>query len=116
MKPTVLASVGHGQTRPAPLPLDLAAALGGGAADDVVPLVQHPLQLGGRLGRVGGYFGGELHRRLLGAGGAGGGGGSFGGELPRRLLGAGGGRDAVDEPQPQRLVGADRATAEQQVL
>ena len=38
------------------------------------------------------------------------------GELDRGLLGAGGGRDAVDQAHPQRLVGADVAGGEQQVL
>src|SRR4029077_10445214 len=75
--------------------LDLADALGGGTALDVVPLVQHPLQPGDRLGRVGGDRGGQ-------------------GE--RRLLGRGGGRDPVDQAQAERLVGADRARGEQQVL
>src|SRR6201999_2049997 len=75
--------------------LDLAAALGGGAALDVVPLVQHPLEAGDRLGWVGGYRGGEGERRLLGGGGGG---------------------DALDEAEAERLVGADRARGEQQVL
>ena len=65
------------------------------AALDVVPLVQHPLQAGDALGWVGGDLGGELERRLLGRG--------------RR-------RDPVDEAEAQRLVGADRARGEQQVL
>src|SRR5690349_21903028 len=78
-------SVGGRQTRAGALPLDLAATLGGGASDDVVPLVQHPLQLGGRLGWVGGDFGCQLQACLLGPGSRG---------------------DAVDKPQPQRLVGA----------
>ena len=43
-------------------------------------------------------------------------GGHLGGELERRLLGGGRGRDAVDEAHPQRLVGADVARGEQQVL
>src|ERR1700749_1936198 len=75
--------------------LDLADALGGGAALDVVPIVQHLLQPVDRLGRVGGDRGGE------GEG---------------RLLGGGGGRDAVDQAEAQGLVGADRAGGQQQVL
>ena len=84
-----------GRPGPRALPLDLALALGGGAALDVVPLVQHPLQPGDRLGRVGG----DLRR-----------------PAPAPLLGRRGRRDAVDEAQAQRLVGADRARGEQQVL
>src|SRR5215218_5621885 len=95
MPATLLGSVRRGQAWARALPLDLAAALGGGATDDVVPLVQHPLQLGDGLGRVGGDAGGELERCLLGAGS---------------------GSDAVDEAQPQRLVSADRPRAQEQVL
>ena len=65
------------------------------AALDVVPLVQHPLQPGHRLGRVGGDRGGQLQRGVLG----------------RRR-----GRDPVDQAQAEGLVGADRARGEQQVL
>jgi hypothetical protein len=57
--------------------------------------VQHPLQLGDRLGRVGGDGGRQLQGRGLGCRGRG---------------------DAVDEAEPQRLVGADRAGREEQVL
>ena len=42
------------------LPLDLAAALVGGALDHPVPAMQHRLQAGDRLGRVGGHLGGEV--------------------------------------------------------
>ena len=66
-----------------------------GAADDVVPLVQHALQLGDGLGWVGRHGAGELEGRGLGRGGGG---------------------DAVDEAEPQRLIGADGAGGEQQVL
>src|SRR5215218_3081861 len=95
MQATLSASVDGRETWAAALPLDLTAALGGGAADDVVPLVQHPLQLGDGLRRVGGDLGGEIECRLLGAGR---------------------GRDPVDEAQAQRLVGADGGGGEQQVL
>src|SRR5215213_2719426 len=95
MRATLSVSVGGRETRAAALPLHLAAALGGGAADYVVPLVQHPLQLGDGLRRVGGDFGGELQ------GGA---------------LGPGGGGYSVDETEAQGLVGADGAGGEEQVL
>src|SRR3978361_173466 len=75
--------------------LDLADARRGGAALDVVPLVQHPLQPGYRLRRVGGDRGGEGEGRLLRRGGRG---------------------DAVDQAEAERLVGADRARGEQQGL
>jgi hypothetical protein len=63
--------------------LDLADALGGGAALDVVPLVEHPLEAGDGLGWVGGDGGGQGEGRLLGRGGRG---------------------DAVDQAEAQRLV------------
>src|SRR6478672_13349814 len=83
------------QPRPAALPLDLADALAGRAADYVVPLVQHRLQPGDRLRRVCRDLGSELQRRFLG----------------RR-----GRRDTVDKAEAECLVGADRTRGEQQVL
>ena len=86
----------RGRANPGPtLPLNLTPALCGRAAYDVVPLVQHPLQLGYRLGRMRGDLAGQLQRRLLGG----------------RRRG-----DADDHAEPQRLVGADRARGEEQVL
>src|SRR3954454_3501565 len=59
------------EARAAALPLDLALALGAGAALDVVPPVQHLLQPGDGLGRVGGELGCQLEGRVLGPGGRG---------------------------------------------
>ena len=77
------------------LPLDLALALGARAALDVVPLVEHPLQVGDRLGQVGGNGSGQL-------------------ECP--FLRGGGGRDPIHQAEPQGFLRADGSRGEEQVL
>ena len=88
---TILASRATGHVRrragrAGALPLDLAAALGGGALDDAVVLVEHPLQAGDAVRVVGGDALGQLERRVLGRRGRG---------------------DLVDEAPAEGVVGAD---------
>src|SRR6478672_2656854 len=77
------------------LPLHLALALDPRAALDVVPLVEHALHAGDRLGR------------MLGDGG---------GERQRALLGCGRGRDLVHQAPSQSLLGVDLLAGQEQVL
>src|SRR5690349_19638611 len=88
-------SVAARQARPGTLPFDLTLALMRGPVLDSVPVVQHPLEPRDRLRRVRG----DLRR-----------------QVPRRILGGSRRSDAVDEAEAQRLVGADGARGEQQVL
>src|SRR5262249_22979123 len=67
-----LGRLAHGRkARAAALPLDLALPLAARAALDVVPAVRHLLEAGDAVGRMRGDGGGQLQRRLLGAGGRG---------------------------------------------
>ena len=51
-------AAGSAEARAGALPLNLTLALGSGAADNVVPLVEHLLEVGDGFGGVGGDAGG----------------------------------------------------------
>src|SRR4051794_32011205 len=83
------------KARAGALPLDLAAALVGGALDHSIPAMQHRLEAGDRLGRVGGNLSSEVEGRVLGAGGGGNPGDQAPPQRPRGRGGGGGGEGGV---------------------